>query len=227
MPPVEREKRPRDGSDPWRVGWCPDEHRRLEFWGDSGVVISWVNGAWEVNGHEHAEVVRGVVDQFVRWYVGGVFRPRTDEADWCRHVFREHNTVANMHANWLMDNGDSGAGAQWETPGICEKSQKARHVVLSFDGARRGSGLGAAAWVLWVRDEAGSFEKVSHGGQVLRDNSAMVAEREALRMGIERLAVLIPTKDNLICFESENFGGTVQYKLDAQSLRLFGQHRRM
>ena len=42
-----------------------------------------------------------------------------------------------------------------------------------------------------VRDEAGSFEKVSDGGQVLRDHSAMVAEREALRMGIERLAVFL------------------------------------
>ena len=50
-----------------------------------------------------------------------------------------------------------------------------------------GSGLGAAALVLWVRDETGSFEKVSHGGRVLVDISAMVAEREALRMGIERL----------------------------------------
>ena len=136
--------------------------------GDCGVVINWANGAREVEGHEHADVVRGVVVQFVRWYMGGVFRPKTDEADWCRPIFREHNTVADMHANSLMDNG----------------IPKARHVVLSFDGARRGSGLGAAAWVLWVRDEAGSFEKVSRSGRVLRDSSAMVAEREALRMGI-------------------------------------------
>ena len=99
--------------------------------------------------------------------------------------------------------------------------------MLSFGGARRGSGLGAAAWVLWVRDEAGSFEKVSHGGRVLRDNSAMVADWEALRMGIERLAVLISTKVSLRKFEIENLGRTVQYKLDAQSLRLFGQHKGM
>ena len=116
-------------------------------------------------------------------------------------------------------------GAQWETFGLCEKLQKARHVVLSFDGARRGSRVGAAAWVLWVRDEAGSFEKVSHGGRLLRDISAMVAEREALRMGIECLAVLLPTKMRLFDFEMENSDRTVQYKLDAQSPRLFGQHR--
>ena len=50
-------------------------------------------------------------------------------------------------------------------------------------------GLGAAAWILWIRDEDGSFEKVSYGGCVQRSASAMTAEREALRMGIEHLTV--------------------------------------
>ena len=63
-----------------------------------------------------------------------------------------------------------------------------------------------ATWVLWVRDETGSFEKVSHGGRVLRDISVMVAEREALRMGIERLAALLPTKVSLFYFEIEHSG---------------------
>ena len=75
-----------------------------------------------------------------------------------------------------------------------EKLQKSRHIVLFFDGARRESGLGAAAWILWLRDEYGSFEKVSHGGRVLRNASAMTVEREALRMGIEHLTVLFPTE---------------------------------
>ena len=62
----------------------------------------------------------GVLMSIDVWkFVGGVFRTRTDEADWFRHIFREHNTV-DMHANWLMDNGDSGAGAQWEKPGLCD-----------------------------------------------------------------------------------------------------------
>ena len=64
-----------------------------------------------------------------------------------------------------------------------------------------------------------------HGGGVLKDNSATVAERDALRMGSERLAVLLPTKVGLFDFEIGNLGGTVQYKLDAQPLRLFGQCR--
>ena len=38
-----------------------------------------MNGAWEVKGEENAIPVRGVVDQFVRWFLGGTFRPRTGE----------------------------------------------------------------------------------------------------------------------------------------------------
>ena len=48
---------------------------------DNKVVINWMNGAWEVKGEEHAIPVRGVVNQFVRWFLGGTFRPRTDEND--------------------------------------------------------------------------------------------------------------------------------------------------
>ena len=183
-----------------------------------------MNGAWEVKGDEHAVPVRGVVDQFVRWFLGGTFRPRTDENDWCRHIFRESKKAADTHAHWLMDKGDSEPGAQWEAPDLHEKMHKSRHIPLSFDGARRRSGLGAAVWILWLRDEYGSFEKVSYGGRVLRNGSAMTAEREALRMGTEHLTVLFPTEVSSFDFEVENSCMTVQYKLSAQSLRLFGLH---
>ena len=102
--------------------------------------------------------------------------------------------------------------------------QTSRHIVLSFDGARRVSGLGAAAWILWTRDEYGTFEKVSYGGRVLRNASAMIAEREALRVGIEHLTVLFPKEVRSFDFQVECTDRTVQYKLNAQSLRLFGLH---
>ena len=72
-------------------------------------------------------------------------------------------------------------------PDLHDKMQKSRHIVLSFDGARRESGLGAAAWILWLR-----------GGRVRMNASAMIAEREALRMGIEHLTVLFPTVVSLV-----------------------------
>ena len=192
--PVKRSQRPRDDSDPFNVAWPSDTHRRLEALGDNKVVINWMNGAWEVKGDEHAVPVRGVVDQFVRWFLGGTFRPRTGENHWCMHVFRESNKAADTHANWLMDNGDSGPGAQWVALDLHDKCRKSRHILLSFDGARRVSGLGAAAWILWLRDENESFGKVSYGGRVLRNAPAMIAEREALRLGIEYLTVLFPTE---------------------------------
>ena len=79
--PVELSKRTRDDSEPWNVAWPSDTHRRLEVLGDNKVVINWMNGAWEVKCEEHAIPVRGVVDQFVRWFLGGTFQPRTDEND--------------------------------------------------------------------------------------------------------------------------------------------------
>ena len=119
----------------------------------------------------------------------------------------------------------TGPGAQRMAPDLHDKTQKSRHIVLSFGGARRVSGLGAAAWILWLRDEYGIFEKVSYGGRVLRNASAMIAEREALKMGIENLTVLFPTEVSSFDFQVECTDRTVQYKFNAQSLRLFGQGR--
>ena len=52
----------------------------------------------------------------------------------------------------------------------------------------------------------------------------MTAEREALRKVIEHLTVLFPTVVSSFDFQVENSGRTVQYKLNAQSLHLFGLH---
>ena len=60
---------------------------------------------------------------------------------------------------------------------------------------------------------------------MLRNASAMIAEREALRIGIEHLTVLFPTEVSSFDFQVECTDRTVQYKLNAQSLRLFGLHR--
>ena len=141
-----REKRPRDDCFPWNVSWPSNNHRRLEILGDSKVVINWMNGNWEVKGNEHTAHVRNITDQFVKWYLSGTFRPRNDdESCWCRHIFRESNKAADAHANWLMDNGDSNPGAQWTRRNYMGKLKDSNHFILSFDGARRSNGNGAAA----------------------------------------------------------------------------------
>ena len=67
-------------------------------------------------------------------------------------------------------------------------------MVLSFDGARRGNGDGAAAWILWIRKMRSEFERISHGGKVLRDTTAMTAECEPLRMDVEHFITLFPVE---------------------------------
>ena len=124
--PAEREKRPRDDSDPWTVAWCPDKHRRLEILGDNKVVINWMDGAWEVKGEEHTVLV-------VVWLINlccGTWVELSGR-ELVRLVgvgtfFREHDKAASTHANWLMDNGDSGPGAQWEASDLHENLQKTR-----------------------------------------------------------------------------------------------------
>ena len=53
---------------------------------------------------------------------------------WCRHIFRESNKASDIHANRVMDNGDSGLGAQWTAFDLHDKIQKSRQIVLSVDG---------------------------------------------------------------------------------------------
>ncbi len=98
----------------------------------------------------------------------------------------------------------------------------AKHVVLSFDGARRGNGNGAAAWILWIRNLKGEFERIAHGGKLLRNTTAMEAEREALRLGVENLTILFPAEAKDFQFAVENESREKEYKVDIQSIRLLG-----
>ena len=113
-------------------------------------------------------------------------------------------------------------GAQWKRRDYCEKLKKAKHVVLSFDGARRGNGNGAAAWILWVRHMKGEFERIAHGGKLLRNTTAIEAEREALRLGVENLTILFPVEAKDFQFVVENEIREKEYKVDNQSMRLLG-----
>ena len=58
--------------------------------------------------------------------------------DWCRHIFRESNKAADTHANWLMDNGDSGPGAQWMAPDLHDKMKKITSYCVVFRWSQKG-----------------------------------------------------------------------------------------
>ena len=64
------------------------------------------------------------------------------------------------------------------------------------------------------------FEKLCHGGKILEDNTAMAAEREALRMGIQCLSKLFPTKMDHFDFVMNNPDSAAHYKIDATTLHV-------
>ena len=68
----------------------------------------------------------------------------------------------------------------------------------------------------------GEFERIPHGGKVLKDTTAMTAEREALRMGVEQLMTVFPVETKDFQFVVENESGKTKYIVDTQSMRLFG-----
>ena len=69
---------------------------------------------------------------------------------------------------------------------------------------------------------SGEFERIAHGGKLLKDTTAMTAEREALRMGVESLKTLFPAEAKDVQFVVENESRETKYKVDTQSTRLFG-----
>ena len=59
-----------------------------------------------------------------------------------------------------------------------------------------------------------------HGGKLLKDTTAMTAEREALRLGVENLMTLFPAETKDFQFVVENESRETEYKVDIQSMRL-------
>ena len=64
----------------------------------------------------------------------------------------------------------------------------------------------------------GEFERISHGGKVLVNTTAMTAEREALRMGVEYLATLFPVDVKECTFVVENECTETKYIVDTPSI---------
>ena len=68
------------------------------------------------------------------------------------------------------------------------------------------------------REWEGSTSSLPYTAESIRcasEGTATIAEREALRKGIEHLTVLFPTAVSSFDFQVENSGRTVQYKLNA------------
>ena len=113
----------------WQMVSCPNDAKGRRYWEES---MTWrCHELWR---DEFVKLSKEDYRNSTQWKRPLPGRPNS----WCRHIFRESNKAADTHANWLMDNGDSGPGAQWMAPDLHDKIQKSRHIVLSFDGGQKG-----------------------------------------------------------------------------------------
>ena len=91
--------------EPRLVTWEPqqwsnfDGPRRLEVLGDSNLIINWVSGVWTVKFRPYERCVARVHAYLHSLVAKHEVRPRTDTADFCRHIYREFNHTADRLAN--------------------------------------------------------------------------------------------------------------------------------
>ena len=104
------------------------------------------------------------------------------------------------------DNADSRPGAQWETPRVCEKLHKARHVLVFVRWSKTEKRLGCGSLATVGAGRNRFIRECEPQVVVCRDNSAMVVEREVLRMGTELLAVLLLTEGSLFMLRFKTQG---------------------
>eukprot|EP00973_Karenia_brevis_P042095 5827067-Karenia_brevis.AAC.1 len=67
------------------------------------VVINWVNGIWPVNFLPYANRVAEIQQLLHELHKQASVKPRTDCADYCRHIYRELNHEADRTAKDYCD----------------------------------------------------------------------------------------------------------------------------
>lgn len=82
------------------IDWAPAqlEETRIELLGDSKIITNWCNGCWPVRNPRHLPRVDKNIQALMSWCGWGA-RPRTDGAQWIRHVLRKFNKSADYLAN--------------------------------------------------------------------------------------------------------------------------------
>ena len=182
---------PKRATPPAESDWMTDEHDRLLIQGDSAVVTGWLKGSMETKIKRYQDGMREVFYLLDNVYdTGNILTPAPHE-DWIRHVYREHNKLADMEANHALDSGprhffrrrrDDVHGHHWR---------------LSFDGARREAGNrseSSCGWVLENRHH-GEWTVMGYGCCTLGNTTAMDAEFSGLRIGLTAALDYIGRRD--------------------------------
>ncbi len=118
------------------------QRRRLEIIGDSKLVIGWLNGVWRCKYRvcdARLDLLHGALEELERRHSAW---PRTDDADWGRHIFRELNTEA-----------DALASRHAHSYALYTSAFDFNIFRLYFDGSAADTGSGCG-WVLYAAKEA-------------------------------------------------------------------------
>ena len=188
--------------------WTADAKGRLEICGDSSVVINWLNGLWRVKflpyercvakAHQHLHVLSSVFET----------KPRSDTSDFCRHIFRELNTMADRLANKYRN--------EWM---LLPYTAPAKCIRVFFDGSRR-KNKAAYGWVVCafspptqanVPDEAASPDELS-AWYPIASKSCLLPE------GVSITSAELEAASNVISFLHAYYQG---YAKAAEAIRTF------
>ena len=108
-----------------------DREIGVEIVGDNETVVNWLNGQAAATSRDQKSMIESLMDRIYKTWADGLIAPRMPWEDWCRHVYRERNVVADELANRAMDDMQS---TVWHSliqfPGM-------RHLCVHFDGGKR------------------------------------------------------------------------------------------
>jgi ribonuclease HI len=110
---------------------------RLEILGDINLVVNWVNGLWRCKFRIYDQRLAMLHTILQDLAANFGLRPRLDDAEWSRHVFRELNKDADALATSHVDSYTE----------HCHDTEFL-HFRIFFDGSCSSSGSGGG-WVLY------------------------------------------------------------------------------
>ena len=150
----------------------------LAIRGDSKTVVDWING--KAKQKTPSRIIDNIQLKLMDWWKKGVHLSRRT-GDWAVHVFREHNTEADLWAGY----GAKGREAEWIHDSVIDWAE-VTGICGFWDGSCSDHMCGAGITILLVTQSAGWVTRFQKCGKVKGKNS-LDAELGGCAMLIESL----------------------------------------
>ena len=160
----------------WRI--FDASYTAVDLYGDSELVISWLNGTVALRDRTYAARVGSIMRSIHCAWRQNALVPRTPSDNWFRHVYRELNTEADRLANLALDSASS---QSWRSG---NSTQRPLAVRGAFDGAHRNDAEVSCGWWLQATWDGGTWHMVAWGSLGLREGVTTV---DAELSGAEQL----------------------------------------